>query len=258
MEIIHSIVLPPSRYSAKIVQPCKKSLHFPPPLISPEFTAILCLLFSTVIAVWCDHAYPTLPHFCIQFITVICFITYQSSWTSFEKSAINCFLNQFRFVRRSAVDMYGERKTIAVCNCHDLGPFSSLSFANEKPPFLAPAKVPSMKHSDRSILPRDRKSSARLHKILSITPASPHSWNRLWHVWYGGYRLGRSAHCAPVRNIHKMPLRTSRLSRRGRPFPVVTGIGNNGCIIAHCSSLRSIPFLSKVMDFKVNQRVRKV
>jgi hypothetical protein len=33
-------------------------------------------------------------------------------------------------VRRGALNMYGDWKTMAVRNCHDLGPFATLSRSN--------------------------------------------------------------------------------------------------------------------------------
>jgi hypothetical protein len=57
-------------------------------------------------------------------------------------------------VGRSACDANGDRKTSAVCNCHDLGPLPALGLSDAAPPFLAPAKVPSMNASLRSIFPR--------------------------------------------------------------------------------------------------------
>jgi hypothetical protein len=54
----------------------------------------------------------------------------------------------------------GDRKTIAVCHCHDLGRFAAASDSNARPPFLAPAWEPSMYASLRSSFPRSRRSSA--------------------------------------------------------------------------------------------------
>jgi hypothetical protein len=55
---------------------------------------------------------------------------------------------------RSTCNPDGDRKTSAVCNGHDLGPLATLGFPDGRAPFLAPAKVPSMKASVMSIPPR--------------------------------------------------------------------------------------------------------
>jgi hypothetical protein len=57
-------------------------------------------------------------------------------------------------MRRSTRDPCGDRKTMAVCDCHDLGPLAALRLPDGGAPFLAPAKVPSMKASLMSMAPR--------------------------------------------------------------------------------------------------------
>jgi hypothetical protein len=103
-------------------------------------------------------------------------------------------------------------------------------------------KLPSMKHSVKSSLPRSLTSRTSARSTFSNTPARTHSWKRRWHVWYGGYRSGRSRQEAPVRIIHKIPFRISRSSTLGLPRPSARtlGLGSSAFTIAHCSSLRSI------------------
>jgi hypothetical protein len=149
-------------------------------------------------------------------------------------------------MRRSTFDPNGDRKTSAVCNCHDLGPLTTLGFADFGAPFLAPVKEPSMKASLGSIPPRSYRSSAKVCKTFSKVPSRTHCWNRRWQVWYGGYRSGMSFQGAPVRSTHKMPLMTSRGSRQGRPFPSGRrrGLGKSGSMISHCFSVRSMRLFS--------------
>lgn len=47
---------------------------------------------------------------------------------------------------------------MAVCHCHDLRTFAPLGFSHPLAPFLAMTKVPSMKHSVKSRLPRSCRS----------------------------------------------------------------------------------------------------
>jgi hypothetical protein len=135
----------------------------------------------------------------------------------------------------------GDRNTSAVCHCHELRTLAPLGFSHGAAPFLAPTKVPSIKHCAKSNLPRLRKSSANASRIRFSVPICTQYWNRRWQVWYETKRSGKSCHAAPERNIHKMPLRTSRSFLRGRPRPSARGIGllNNGAIIFHCSSFIS-------------------
>jgi hypothetical protein len=145
-------------------------------------------------------------------------------------------------MRRSTFQVNGDRKTRAVCHCHDLRTFAPLGLSHCPSPFLADTNVPSMKHSDRSSWPRSFKSSASAVRILSNTPSRCHSWKRRCQVAGDGYRSGRSCQAAPVRCTHRMTFNTSRLLMRGRPLPSSRCllIGNNGSSIAHCSSVSSI------------------
>jgi hypothetical protein len=139
---------------------------------------------------------------------------------------------------RSRCNVYGDRKTMAVCHRHELRTFAPLGRSHCEAPFFATTKVPSMKHSDRSSLPRLRKSSANTSNTVLNVPDATHCWNRRWQVWYEGKRPGRSAQGAPVRRIQKMPFNTARSSRRGRPRPSArTAFGNRGSIRLHCSSV---------------------
>jgi hypothetical protein len=145
-------------------------------------------------------------------------------------------------VGRSAFNAHGDRKTRAVCNCHDLGPLTALGRPDAEPPFLAPTKEPSTKHSLTSIPPLSLRSAAIACRMLRSVPSFDHCWKRRWQVWYDGKRGGRSFQRAPVWRIQRMPLSTSRLSFQGRPRPSsrVVGMGSNGSMICHCSSLSSM------------------
>jgi hypothetical protein len=81
---------------------------------------------------------------------------------------------------------------------------------------------------------------------LTAVPDSVHSWKRRWHVLLGGYRSGRSAQGAPVRNTQRMPLRTARKSCAGRPdLPGPDfAFGMYFLILCHCSFVRSMDLSS--------------
>ena len=95
-----------------------------------------------------------------------------------EEALLERGFDELRFMRRSAGDADGERKTMAVDDRHDFTAFASASRADSRAPFGALEKLASRKVSDRSILPRSRKSSAsfvsRRVKVLSRR----HCWKR--------------------------------------------------------------------------------
>jgi hypothetical protein len=145
-------------------------------------------------------------------------------------------------MRRSARNPEGDRKTMAVCDCHELAPFADERSTNAIAPFFAPMKEASINVSSRPSCPRTNKSSANAHRMPSSTPKPCHCWKRRWQVWYGPYRSGRSCHGAPVRKTHNMPFSTCRASRQGLPRLSARRRCPNstkGLIRSHCTSVRS-------------------
>jgi hypothetical protein len=133
-----------------------------------------------------------------------------------------------------------------VCHCHELRALPALGFSNFAAPFFATINVPSIKVSDRSSSPRLSKSSAKVSSTFRKVPSLTQDWKRRWQVWYGGNRLGKSAHLATERKIHNTPFITSRASRIGRPR-VWTELdsSNSGWINDHCSSVNNSLFASR-------------
>src|SRR5215217_1251542 len=228
--------------SSKVLQPGKQAFDFPTSFISAQDTAILGGRFLAVGFVWRNHLNSLLLQTLIERIAIIGSITDQSFRFFFGESLFQGFFHQLHFMWRSTSNGYGERKTSAICHCHELCTFAPLGFSHPSAPFLAITKLPSMKHSVRSKPPRSFTSLTSTRNTSSNTPFSTHSWNRRWQVWYGGYRSGMSCQGAPVRKTHKMPFRIARSSTRGRPLPSArrATFGSNGSTTAHCSSLRSI------------------
>ena len=227
-------------YTSVILEPGEEPFNLPSPAIASERPPILCFGSLPVGFVRRDHLNPYHGHFLVQWVAVIGLVTYHFFGKLNQKTTFDGLVNQPHFMRRSAVHVEGVRKTRTVCNCHDLRAFTPLSFPNPQTPFFAGTKVPSIKASRRSIPPRSRRSSASASKISSNTPSLDHFWCQRWQVDLGGYRSGRSCHWAPVRRIQRIPLSTSRGSRRDRPRGSVRVDGIRGSIRVHCSSVKSI------------------
>lgn len=148
--------------SAKVLEPCEESLDLPSPLISGKFVMGLCRLLDSVLTMW-RHKLDTVHalEFFIERIAVISPVADQKlGHNFFDKAMLERLIDQRYLMRASTCCAYGDRKTIAVCNGHDLGPLASLSFANASAPFLADANVPSIKHSFTSKPPRSWRSLA--------------------------------------------------------------------------------------------------
>lgn len=225
-----------------ILKPCKQSFNFPSSPIAAEFAPVLGPGFLSIGSMRGDQFHSIFSQLRIQWIAVIRFVADQTLRQLFGEHSFQSRLYEGDLMRRSTASGYGDRKTRAVCHCHDLCTFAPLGFSHPLAPFFAMTKVPSMKHSVKSRSPRSFMSFTNILRITSNVPERTHSWKRRWQVWYGGYRSGKSFHGAPVRMIHKIPLRISRLSRRGLPRPSgrFGGCGMRGLITSHCSSVRSI------------------
>ncbi len=225
-----------------VEEPREESLDLPSPLVAPENATILRVLPSTAADVRCNHLSASVLEFTVELVAVVSLVADQKMrrLANDKLHLVERGAHESGFMRRSTVDPNSDRKTSAVCNGHDLGPLPALRRSDADPPFLAPAKEPSMKASVMSIPPRSRRSLAISLKIASSSPLSAHSWNQRWQVWYGGYRGGRSFHGAPVRSTHRMPFMIARGSCRGRPgVPSFFQSSKNGSRSFHCSSVRS-------------------
>jgi hypothetical protein len=149
-------------------------------------------------------------------------------------------LDKSDFMRLSTFRVNGDRKTKAVCHCHEFRTLAPLGLSHSEAPFLATIKVPSMKHSDRSSPPRTRRSSAKVSSTCLRVPSLTHAWKRRWQVWYGGNLPGISDHRAPERRIQSTPFKTSRAERGGRPRVWTISSFSKRCFIKdHCSSVNS-------------------
>jgi hypothetical protein len=141
--------------AAEVVQPREQALDLPAALVAAKSAAVLGGSASAIGSMGRDQLHRVLlaqPF--VQTIAVVGAVSDQAVGRDREEAAIDRLLDERDLVGRSACDANGDRKTSAVCNCHDLGPLPALSLSDAAPPFLAPAKVPSMNASLRSIFPR--------------------------------------------------------------------------------------------------------
>ena len=242
MEVFR-VVFVANHEPTEVEEPGEEAFHFPPAFVPTQRATVLRPGLASISPVWGDQLDATfLAESSIERIAVVGLVAYKPFRRRVGPSPVERGFDEFRLVGRSAGHVCGDRKTSAVCNCHDLGAFAPFGGTNCGAPFFAGANEPSMKVSDRSILPRTQRSSAKALKIASNTPPRTQCWKYRWHVWYGGYRSGRSFHGAPVRNTHRTPFSTSRRSRGGRPRPPGRrlGFGISGPTSSHCACVSSI------------------
>ncbi len=99
-----------------------------------------------------DPPFVTKPR--VQRVAVVGAVANQAVGGMLEETVVDRLLRKGDLMWRSTCNPDGDRKTRAVCNGQDLGPLAPLRFSDGRAPFLAPAKVPSMKASVMSIPPR--------------------------------------------------------------------------------------------------------
>ncbi len=226
--------------SPKVLQPRKKSLNLPTPLVAAKFSTVLCLCSLTISFVRRNHFDSELFQLLVQRIRVIRLVADHPLRSLVGEAFADGSPDKFDFVRRSTCRVNSERKTSAVCRCRQLRTFAPTGFSHRKAPFLAEANAPSMKVSDKSSFPQVCKSSAKITNTHLSLPSRTHCWKRRWQVWYGGKRSGKSCQRAPLRKIHSTPFITSRSERRGLPrVAIIGGLSNDALIKAHCSSVNS-------------------
>ena len=188
---------------SEVLQPSEKPFDFPAAFIPPQLPAILSFWLRAVAAMWCNQLNAVLfQKIIIEHVAVIRFVANEFFRLSGNEKAVQCRFRQLHLMRRSTCQAGGDRKTGSVRNCHDPAPFAPFCPADHIAPFLAGTKLPSMNASRMSMPPRSCKSAASSSTIRRNTPAFTQCWNRLWQVWYGGYRSGKSFHGAPVRSTH--------------------------------------------------------
>ena len=236
------MTFPTHQQASEVLQPCEKPLDFPPSFVAPEFSAVLAMGTRAIAAVRCNQLDSLPGQLIVQRIAVIPLVGNQSFRLLRYEAVFDGGIDKLLLMRRSACNPQGDRKTMAVCDCHELAPFADERSTNAIAPFFAPMKEASINPSSSPSCPRANKSSAKAQRIPFSTPQRCQCWNRRWQVWYAPYRAGRSCQGAPVRNTHNTPFSTCRASRQGLPRLSARRRCPNstkGLICSHCTSVRS-------------------
>ena len=180
---VFSVIFPTRDQPPGIMEPSEESLHFPAVTVAAQGATILGGRISAARSVRRNHLHGVMvQEVPIQLLTVVGAVTDHSLRCFWDESLLQGGFHEFCFMRRSAGDADGDRKTMAVDDRHDLGAFSPASRADSRAPFLALLKLASMKVSDRSSLPRSRRSWAKQVNRSVNNPSRRHCWKRRWQV----------------------------------------------------------------------------
>jgi len=178
-EEVGFLLFPAADESAEIMEPSEEALDFPAAAIAPQFPAVLGALAAAIVLVRRDQPDMVfLPKALVERIAVVGPVADHSFWLGSRETLRDGGFDEFCFMRRSAGHAAGDRKTMAVCDRHDFAAFAAASWADSSAPFFAELKLASMKVSDRSILPRSRKSSASFSNTRVSSPERCQDWKR--------------------------------------------------------------------------------
>ena len=204
--------LPSGQGSLIFVHPGEQALDLPSTPVASKWAAILSGRPHTVFSVRRDQFDALGCQLLIEWITVVGTIPHNSLGSSHGDGLSERRFDKGDFMWRSRSRVHGEWKTRSVCNDHELRTFAPFGLSDFSAPFFATVKVPSIKHSVRSIPPRSSRSLASASSSLRSTPAFTQRLKRRKQVEGEGNRSGRSAHAAPVRRTRSTPPMTARSS----------------------------------------------
>jgi hypothetical protein len=242
--------------SAAVAQPRKSAFHLVPTPVATKFSSILRRFLLAICTMRADKLYTLLSKTFSQWVRIVTtignetfgFVFGSTMSTSRHSYSFERLFDEFDFRRGRRVQVVSQRNTLAVDHHHPLRSLASFGLSDAFAPFLAGAKLPSIKHSLQSSWPRSSSSARNARQASSQISCSSQSRNRRQQVEPLAYFLGTSSHGAPVRNTQSMPSKTLRLSIHGLPprFDFLS-FGSKGSILAHCSSVSFQRFFDRFL-----------
>ena len=238
-EEVLDVIFPACDEATEVVHPREEPLDLPALSVAAQLAPILTP--ASIAPVGRDHFDVVfLTERAVERVRVVGLVADKPSGELVEEASGQNVLHKLALGRRSAVDRYGERKTVTSGDSDDLRALAATGGTNGEAPFLALAKVASTNASSRLSFPCWYRCRASRFSASSSFPFRTHCWNRRWQVWYGGYFSGISRHCAPVPRTQSTPFSTARVSCHGRPRLSARLAGRStGSTTAHCSSFSS-------------------
>ena len=174
-EKVGFMIFPAAHQSAEVVKPGEEAFDFPAAAITAQFASVLGGFSVAIVPVRCDEPDAVfLPEALVERIAVIRAVADHSLGLGLGEALLDGGFDEFRFMRRSVGEAAGDRKTMAVCDGHDFTALSAASRADSSAPFFAELKLASMKVSERSSLPRARRSSANACNSRASVPPRCH------------------------------------------------------------------------------------
>jgi hypothetical protein len=150
---VASVAFIASDESSEAHHPGEEPFDVPTPAIAAQRATVLGLGLSSGV-VGCDHLNAIVSEVTVEFVAIVGAVSDELFRERLYESRGKRAVDELRFMALTARSPYGDRKAMTVCHCHDLGRFAASSDPNFKAPLFAPACVPSMNASVKSIFPR--------------------------------------------------------------------------------------------------------
>ena len=151
-EEVFDVELPSRDESADVVHPGEEAFDLPSLLVAAELAPVLRLApIPPVRGDPLDAVFVLEP--LVELVGVVRLVADETGGQFVEQASGKNLLNKLALGRRSALDRYGERKTVASGESDDLRALAAPGWADRKAPFLALAKVASTNASSRLSLP---------------------------------------------------------------------------------------------------------
>src|ERR1700682_3826439 len=177
-EEIFGVVFPANYGATKVMKPGEQAFDFPATPVAAQNPAVLRRRCDAHEVVGRDELHAvSFVDALVQRIAVVSAVADHAFRGFGKESLIERGFDELSFMRRSAGHVHGERKTMAVCDCHDFA-FSAFCRADTRAPFFATLKLASMKDSLRSSFSRSRKSSASFCSKRVSSPLRCQCWKR--------------------------------------------------------------------------------
>lgn len=181
-EEVLDVVFPSRDEAAEVVHPREETLHLPALAVAAQLASILTP--ASIAPVGRNHLDVVfLAERAVERVRVVGFVADEPGGEFVEKASGKNFFNKLALGRRSALDRYGERKTVISGDSDDLRALAAAGGADSEAPFLALAKVASTNASSRFSFPRWCRCRASRCSASSSFPLRTHCWNRRWQVW---------------------------------------------------------------------------
>ena len=138
-EEVFGLEVPASREPAPAFEPGEEALDFPAALVAAEGAAVLLAsALDAAAALGSDELDAALVgESASERAAVPGAVGDQSRRQLSYESSVESSLGEHTVESVSSINIDSDRKTMAVCNCHDLGRIAGAAFPDARPPFFA-------------------------------------------------------------------------------------------------------------------------